>query len=602
MNQTGTGQIMNLLSNDVICFDQLTMYLNYIWMLFMTTIIGIMWQKVGISSFVGIGTLLIIVLSGQGTLSFLNLKLRIMIAPLIDRKGQLMSEFIAEIQISSRNCLVMKIYAWEKPFSQIVSITRKEIKQIKFSSYVRAAYLAIIVFTERLTVYFTLITFYFLLMDEVNTRRFSENTPQLQFKSQKPKDESNAENKIDSNKIIILLSCSTDDSDYVENIPEAEMMAHGRSSNLHNIMFFKLLQARPSFHNNSSELTIFPGRILNRFSKDTGIMDEWLPKLMLEAIQGFCVVCSIMIMEAIINQWMLILIAVLIVLFFFAMKSYLKIGQDLKRLEGVMKSPIFLYVNAILNGLPTIRSSGIEIEKLMRKRFDELQDRHSGTWYLFLTCAIAFAVVADLIMCLFLACICFFLISMNETGNVAGSKAGLAISQSLILIVCLQYTIKQFSESMSLMTFVEKILQYTNLPKEEPITSNNPPPPSWPSQGQLTLKDNLNVSIDSGWKVGVFGRTGTGKSSLISVLFRLFNEGLDGEIKIDGRNISTYDDLKLWEMRQVELNDVILDHDIFSGGHNFSVGQRQLICLTRTILRNNRLLVLDEATTNIDSQ
>ncbi|KAG5324170.1 L259 protein, partial [Acromyrmex heyeri] len=138
---------------------------------------------------------------------------------------------------------------------------------------------------------------------------------------------------------------------------------------------------------------------------------------MLEAIQGFCVVCGIMIMEAIINQWMLILIAVLVVLFFFATKSDMKIGQDLKRLEGVMKSPIFLYVNATLNGLPTIRSSGIEIEKLMRKQFDELQDRHSGTWYLFLTCAVAFAVVAGLIMCLFLACICFSLIPMNETGK-----------------------------------------------------------------------------------------------------------------------------------------------------------------------------------------
>ncbi|XP_018337113.1 PREDICTED: multidrug resistance-associated protein 4-like [Trachymyrmex septentrionalis] len=78
MNQTGTGQIMNLLSNDVIRFDQLTMYLNYIWIMpFMTAIIGtIMWQKVGISCLVGIRTLLIIVLLGQGTLSFLNLKLR----------------------------------------------------------------------------------------------------------------------------------------------------------------------------------------------------------------------------------------------------------------------------------------------------------------------------------------------------------------------------------------------------------------------------------------------------------------------------------------------------------------------------------------------
>ncbi|XP_071557592.1 ATP-binding cassette subfamily C member 4-like isoform X2 [Temnothorax nylanderi] len=416
------------------------------------------------------------------------------------------------------------------------------------------------------------------------------------------------------------------------------------SCNLHNSMFSNLLQARMSFfHTNPS------GRILNRFSKDLGTVDEYLPKIMLETFQVVCIVCGVLTMEAIINQWMLIPIAVLVILFYFATIFYLKTAQNVKRLEGVTKSPLFSHVNATLNGLPTIRSGGVEIEKMMRKQFDMLQDRHSGTWYLFLTSSAALSVYTDLILCLFLALICFSLVLMNENDSVEDSKVGLAISQSIILIGYWQHGMKQSSETMSLMTSVERLLQYTNLPQEGPITSDNPPPSTWPSQGQLILKNvsmkyhsddppvlkNLNVSIEPGWKVGVVGRTGAGKSSLISALFRLFNEGLEGEIEIDGRDTSTvglselrckisiipqepvlfceslrynldpfsqYDDVKLWEvLRQVELNDTALDQEIFYGGHNFSVGQRQLICLARAILRNNRLLVLDEATANIDS-
>lgn len=168
----------------------------------------------------------------------------------------------------------------------------------------------------------------------------------------------------------------------------------------------------------------------------------------------------------------------------------------------------------------------------MQRQFDALQDYHSGTWYLVLACSTAFGLVLDLITSLFIALLCFSFVLLNDngvfifffefwkvyshnifliviarvpffffskfsqfllidthTGGVLSSDVGLAISQALILTGSLQFGIKQLAEMMSLMTSVERILQYTNLPKEEPIVSSDPPPPTWPTRGQLSFKN-----------------------------------------------------------------------------------------------------------------
>ncbi|CAL7941694.1 unnamed protein product [Xylocopa violacea] len=414
------------------------------------------------------------------------------------------------------------------------------------------------------------------------------------------------------------------------------------SENLHKSMFSNVLRAVMTFfhHNNS-------GRILNRFSKDVGAMDEILPRVTLETIQIILVIIGILLMVVIVNNWMLIPLVVLSIFFFFGRIWFLKTTQSVKRLEGATKSPIFSHVNATLNGLATIRSSGSDIMELLQKQFDDLQDVHTGTWYMTIVIPVAFGLYLDILVVIFITCVCFSFILMN-TGDTLAGNVGLAISQSLIMIGTLQYGVKQSGEMVANMTSVERILQYTNLPKESSWTSNNPPPADWPQNGQVTLKNvsmrydkdeppvlkNLNVTIEAGWKVGVVGRTGAGKSSLISALFRLFAEGLEGEIKIDDRDTSTlglhelrsqisiipqlpflfsqtlrynldpfntYDDKLLWDsLRQVELNDLTLDQKVAYSGSNLSNGERQLICLARAILRNNRILILDEATANID--
>ncbi|KAL0850163.1 hypothetical protein ABMA28_012038 [Loxostege sticticalis] len=410
------------------------------------------------------------------------------------------------------------------------------------------------------------------------------------------------------------------------------------SIRLHNQMFSNILAATMRFFDTNPS-----GRILNRFSKDMGVVDEILPRMYLDSIQIFMVMLGILVMVAIVNPYMLLTTLFCAVLMYAWTMIYLNTAQAVKRVEGVSRSPVFSHVSASMAGLATVRACGAQA--LLRKQFDQKQDVHTAAWYIVLVTNTAFSIWLTLICALYVIIVSYAFLFMDD-GTTQSGNVGLALSQGLILVNMVQYGVKQATEVISQMTSVERILQFTSLPQEK--TDGPSPPKDWPQRARLVFKDlnlrydvesepvlkNLNIEIESGWKVGVVGRTGAGKSSLISALFRL--APIEGHVYID--NVETgeialkdlrskisiipqepvlfsaslrynmdpfdkYTDADIWNaLEQVELKNSVtsLSAPVESGGTNFSAGQRQLLCLARAALARNKLLVLDEATANVD--
>lgn len=396
------------------------------------------------------------------------------------------------------------------------------------------------------------------------------------------------------------------------------------------------------------------GILLNRISRDMGIVDDRLPQNAYDVFEIFTSTFGIAATVVIVDYVNLVPAIGIIVMALVARRVVLRTINRLKEMEGILRSQVFTHLSTTLSGLSTIRS--FQVYQRFIDKFDLAQDEHTVAWFTFCSTGQWLGVTLDIICLSFIIFVIVVLTATFDQSTLNGSGLGLAVSSALVIIGPFQWGIRQLVELESNMVSVKRIKEYSYLAKEAAHESEPhlKPYPEWPHRGNITFDRvslnyfddekpvlrELSFEINPKEKVGIVGRTGAGKSSIVTALFRMTEP--TGRIIIDGIDIRTiglrdlrrsisiipqepilfsgtmrhnldpfgeYDDNSVWSaLESVRLKRVVmaleggLEGQVSEGGQNFSVGQRQLICLARAILRRNRILVLDEATANVDPE
>ncbi|KAL4216368.1 hypothetical protein ACF0H5_024095 [Mactra antiquata] len=415
---------------------------------------------------------------------------------------------------------------------------------------------------------------------------------------------------------------------------------------LHNSMLQSILRSPMSFFD-----TTPIGRMMNRFSSDVDIMDNKLPEsFRLWNIMVFSTLAVVIVVCATTPIFIAAIIPIGI-LYGFCVKFYLPTARQMRRTESVKRSPIYNHFSETITGSAVIRAyqCGERFVQESRKRVDDnikfyFASNTGARWI-----GIRLEVLGNVVA--FLATV-FGLVA----DDLNGAQVGLSITYAVQITITLNLVVLAISEMEMNVVSAERVTEYTSLPSEAGwVIEGQNPPADWPKTGKVEFRNyvtryregldlvlkGINCTIQDGEKVGIVGRTGAGKSSLTLCLFRLI-ESAGGSILIDGLDISKiglhdlrnkltilpqdpvifsgtlrsnldpflrYNDESIWyALECAHLKDFVtglddgLDYECGEGGQNLSVGQRQLVCLARTLLHKTKVLILDEATAAVDME
>ncbi|KAF8150782.1 ABC transporter [Crassisporium funariophilum] len=443
------------------------------------------------------------------------------------------------------------------------------------------------------------------------------------------------------------------------------MLTYFASQRLHKDSIKRVMHAPMSFFE-----TTPLGRIMNRFSKDIDTIDNMLGDALRMFMGTLSSIIGAIILISIVLPWFLIAVFVILLGYIYAAAFYRASARELKRLDAVLRSSLYSHFSESLSGLATIRAYG----EVARFRLDNEKrvDVENRAYWLTVTNQRWLGIRLDFLGALLTFCVAMLTVGTRFT--ISPAQTGLVLSYILSVQQAFGWMVRQSAEVENNMNSVERIVHYATGIEQEAAHDlpDKKPPPSWPAEGALELKNvvlnyrpelppvlkGISMSVKAGEKIGIVGRTGAGKSSIMTALYRIV-ELSSGSITMDDVDISTIgltdlrkslaiipqdpllfsgtlrsnldpfnlnDDATLWDaLKRSYLVDnnskrnslLTTEDDVPSGaqtpqsrfnldtiiedeGGNLSVGQRSLVSLARALVKNAKVIILDEATASVD--